>query len=128
MSSVKITRLRSVTDARGLLFEPLAADQLSAQQNVHVVISAPKVIRGNHRHRKGHEVAAVQGPCHVVFEEHGVRTEHQIPADEIWQFAIPPGVAHAYQNTGSNPTLLVGFNSEIHDPLTPDAERVMLLA
>lgn len=128
MSSVKITQLRSIADARGLLFEPLDALSLASQQNVHVVISEPMVIRGNHRHLKGSEVAAVQGPCLAVFEENGVRTEHRIPAGEVWRFDIPPGVAHAYQNTGDHPTVLVGFNSEFHKPEQPDAERVTVLS
>jgi dTDP-4-dehydrorhamnose 3,5-epimerase-like enzyme len=128
VSSVKISRLRCVTDARGLLFEPLDDQGLTRQRNVHVVISEPGVIRGNHKHLKGSEVAAVQGPCLARFEENGVVSEHRIPAGEVWQFEIPAGVAHAYQNTGSGPTVLVGFNTEVHDPAASDTQRVSLLS
>ena len=127
MSSVKISRLRTVSDARGLLFEPLDDQGLKRQNNVHIVISEPGIIRGNHRHIRGSEVAAVQGPCRVRFEENGVTTNHEIPDGEVWQFEIPAGVAHAYQNIGSHPTVLVGFNTELHDPNQPDTERVNLL-
>jgi len=127
VSRIKIARLRCVSDVRGVLFEPLDDQGLQQQQNVHVVISEPGVIRGNHRHRLGSEVAAVQGPCLARFEENGVRTDHHIPAGEVWRFDIPPGVAHAYQNTGNTPTVLVGFNTEIHRPDQPDTERVLLL-
>ena len=57
---VKIDRLTVHEDARGLVFEPLAPDLIAAQRNVHVVISGPGVVRGNHQHLKGTEIIAVE--------------------------------------------------------------------
>jgi dTDP-4-dehydrorhamnose 3,5-epimerase-like enzyme len=128
MSSVQIKKLRVVQDARGQLFEPVDVTEMLAQKNVHVVISEPMVIRGNHRHIKGSEIAAVQGPCRALFEEKGEVTEYLVPVQEVWQFSIPAGVAHAYQNIGTHPTVLIGFNSELHDPNQPDTERVNLMS
>ncbi len=50
-----------------------------------------------------------------------------MPAGEAWRFVFPPGVAHAFKNTGDRAFLLVSFNSEEHDPARPDIERVELL-
>ena len=36
------------------------------------------------------------------------------------RFTIPPSVAHAFQNTGSKPLLLVAFSTNTFDPAKPD--------
>lgn len=125
--TVRIQPVTSHRDARGSLFEPLDAAQLAAQRNVHVVLTEPGGIRGNHRHTASTEVTVVVGPCLVRLKEAaGVRDVH-VPVAEAWQFTIPPGVVHAYRNTGTAPMVLVSFNSAIHDPANPDTVREQIL-
>jgi UDP-2-acetamido-2,6-beta-L-arabino-hexul-4-ose reductase len=50
-----------------------------------------------------------------------------VPDGEIWRFTIPPGVVHAYRNTGSSTLLLISFNSRIHDPEHPDTVHEEIL-
>jgi dTDP-4-dehydrorhamnose 3,5-epimerase-like enzyme len=126
-SRVQIDVLGAFRDARGCLFEPLNASELAGQRNVHVVLSAPGAVRGNHVHRESTEVTAVVGPCLVRLSEAGVSQDVDVPAGEVWRFTIPPGVAHAYRNTGELPMTLVSFNSRVHDPANPDTERVPVL-
>jgi hypothetical protein len=38
----------------------------------------------------------------------------------VVRFVFPPGVPHAIQNTGTQPGLLVAFNTQIHNPSDPD--------
>ena len=45
-----IEPIKTHRDARGCLFEPLADVELTAQRNVHVVITQPDEVRGNHCH------------------------------------------------------------------------------
>jgi hypothetical protein len=45
----------------------------------------------------------------------------------VWRFAIPPGVAHAFKNTGDRTALIASFNTEIHDPNAQDVEREVLI-
>jgi len=95
---------------------------------VHAVISEPGAIRGNHRHLRGTEMTAVLGPALVRYAC-GERVEEvSVPAGEAWRFVFPPGTAHAFKNTGNKPFVLVSFNTEVHDPARPDAERVQLIA
>jgi UDP-2-acetamido-2,6-beta-L-arabino-hexul-4-ose reductase len=123
----RIDTLRTVRDARGALFEPADDRQLAGKRNVHVVLTAPGYTRGNHRHLIGTEIAAVTGPALVRLREDGVLHDVEVPAGETWQFTIPPGVAHAYRNTGDQQMVLIGFNTELHDPAHPDAVRDEIL-
>jgi UDP-2-acetamido-2,6-beta-L-arabino-hexul-4-ose reductase len=45
---VVIGRVESFSDARGLVVEPLMPDLLSGQRNVHIVLTQPGCVRGNH--------------------------------------------------------------------------------
>jgi dTDP-4-dehydrorhamnose 3,5-epimerase-like enzyme len=122
-----IEPLAAFRDARGSLFEPLNERELADQRNVHVVLTEPDCIRGNHYHPHSTEVTAVVGPCHVRLKEAGVLREVHVPAGETWRFTIPPGVVHAYRNTGDRPMVLVSFNTSAHDPANPDTVRETLL-
>jgi dTDP-4-dehydrorhamnose 3,5-epimerase-like enzyme len=50
-----------------------------------------------------------------------------VPSGEAWRFEFPPGIAHAYLNTGHETQVLVAFSSEPHDPANPDTYRDVLL-
>jgi dTDP-4-dehydrorhamnose 3,5-epimerase-like enzyme len=126
-SSVIIERLRRAEDQRGYVYEPLDAAGLSEQRNVHVVITEPGHIRGNHFHPTGTEVTAVSGPARVRFKD-GERIEtHDVPNGETWRFTFPAGVIHAFQNTGTGPQVIVSFNSLPHDPANPNTVREVIL-
>ena len=56
---VVIEKLIMHSDARGAVVEPLEAQALAAQQNVHAVISQPGCVRGNHYHQVGTEKITV---------------------------------------------------------------------
>ena len=119
--------LRRAIDARGQVFEPLDAAGLAEQRNMHVVTTQPGHIRGNHFHTRGTEVTAVIGPARVRYRDAGEIVTVDVPADEVWRFVFPPGVTHAFQNTGAATLLIVSFNSLPHDPQQPDTTRDVIL-
>jgi UDP-2-acetamido-2,6-beta-L-arabino-hexul-4-ose reductase len=123
METLKVAR-----DVRGLVFEPLHGDGLADQRNVHVVLTEPGQVRGNHYHRIGTEVLVVLGPALVRFQEDGQLRDYAIADGELRRFVIPPGIAHAIQNLGSRPGLLIGFNTQDHDPGRPDTVPAILIA
>lgn len=127
MSAVTIEPLRRAADARGEVFEPLDADGLAHQRNVHVVLTAPGHVRGNHYHTRGTEVTVVVGPAQVRLRESGAVRDIEVPSGETWRFTIPPGVTHAYRGTGEGTLVLVAFNSLPHDPADPDTTRDPIL-
>ncbi|MES1191567.1 MAG: hypothetical protein ABUS47_10885 [Steroidobacter sp.] len=125
--TVKIDVLRVAGDARGYVFEPMEADALGRFRNVHVVYTLPGVVRGNHRHLAGTEISSMAGPALVRYRQNDVIHDVQVPAGEVWRFEFPPGVAHAFRNEGTQPSLLAAFNTVEHDPQQPDAVRDVLI-
>ena len=128
MQKVTITRIKVNSDARGAVFEPLEPEILAGWRNVHAVITEPGAVRGNHRHLRGTELTAVYGEALVRYRDGEATREATVPAGEVWRFQFPPGVPHAFKNTGERSFVIVSFNTELHDPNVPDAERVELIS
>ena len=126
-SRVSIEQLELHCDARGLVLEPLGPEALPAQRNVHLVLTEPGCIRGNHFHPRGTEVAVVLGPALVRLREEGEVRDIHIAEGQAYRLTIPPGVAHAFQNTGTRPTVLVAFNTVALDRSNPDVVRDVLI-
>lgn len=126
-SRVGIRRLERHADARGWVVEPLEPARLPDQRNVHVVVSEPGAVRGNHLHRRGTEVLAVEGPALVRWREEGELRDVEVDPGEVVAFTIPPGIPHAVRNTGSQARLIIAFRDVEHTPDDPDTERVVLL-
>ncbi len=124
---VVIETVRAHTDPRGALFEPLDDEGLAQQHNVHVVLTRPNEVRGNHWHRVAWETTAVVGPCHVRWKDDDGVHDLQVPAREVRRLRIPPGVVHAYRNTGVDAMVLVSFSSIPHDPGGSDTVRETIL-
>src|SRR5271154_6674532 len=122
-----IQSVKTHRDARGILFEPLTDAELAAQKNVHVVLTQPNEVRGNHVHRTAVETTSVVGPCLIRLKEAGVIRDLEVPAGEIWRLTIPPGVVHAYRNTGDAVMVLVSFSTNLHDPAGADTLREQIL-
>jgi dTDP-4-dehydrorhamnose 3,5-epimerase-like enzyme len=114
-------------DTRGTLFEPLTDAELSAQKNVHVVLTQPDEVRGNHVHGSAVETTTVVGPCLVRLKEAGTIRDIDVPAGEILRLTIPPGVVHAFRNTGNSAMVMVSFSTNLHDPSGADTQREQIL-
>jgi dTDP-4-dehydrorhamnose 3,5-epimerase-like enzyme len=126
MRRVTITRIKVHADGRGAVFEPLEPQLLAGWRNVHAVISEPGAVRGNHRHLRGTELTAVYGEALVRYRDGEATREALVPEGEVWRFEFPPGVPHAFKNTGTRAFVLVSFNTELHNQAAPDVERVEL--
>jgi dTDP-4-dehydrorhamnose 3,5-epimerase-like enzyme len=127
VSRVTVQSVKTHRDARGSLFEPLTDEELSAQKNVHVVLTQPNEVRGNHVHRTAVETTSVMGPCLIRLKEAGETRDLEVPAGEVWRLTIPPGVVHAYRNTGDSTMVLVSFSTILHDPTGSDTTREHIL-
>ena len=127
MPKFEMEVLSGFTDPRGLVFEPLRPAEFGHQQNAHVVLTEPGCIRGNHFHPRGTEICVIQGPAWVRVREESNVLDFHLKAGEVTRFLFPPGMAHAIQNTGERPLLLISFNTVAHDPLCPDLVRDVLL-
>jgi UDP-2-acetamido-2,6-beta-L-arabino-hexul-4-ose reductase len=124
---VKIDHIQTSADARGAVFEPLDEAELSRQRNVHVVLTRPGAVRGNHYHRSGTEVIVVHGCCLARFRKGEELCDTTVGENETVRFYIPHGVSHAFKNTGSGISVMVACNTVAHDPVNPDVTRDVLI-
>ena len=122
-----IQAIKSHQDARGAVFEPLSDEQLVAQKNVHVVLTQPQAVRGNHVHLTATEITTVVGPCLIRLKEQGAIRDIEVAPGEIVRLEIPPGVVHAFRNTGDSAMVLVSFSTNVHDPQGGDTAREEIL-
>lgn len=127
-SRIIIEAIPFASDARGLVLEPIGPDAFPHQRNAHLVLTAPGGVRGNHYHVRGSEVTVAIGPGLFRYRDGGEVRDVHIPEGRAFRFTIPPGVAHAFQNTGDGTMVLLGFNTEAHDPARPDVVRDVLIA
>jgi UDP-2-acetamido-2,6-beta-L-arabino-hexul-4-ose reductase len=126
-SRVVVQAVKTHRDARGSVFEPLNDAELAGQKNVHVVLTQPNEVRGNHVHRTAVETTSVVGPCLIRLKEAGEIRDIEVPAGEVWRLTIPPGVVHAFRNSGQSVMTLVSFSTNVHDPAGSDTLREQIL-
>ena len=123
-----IEPVKTHRDARGTLFEPLSEMELAGQKNVHVALTRPNEVRGNHVHAAAVEITTVVGPCLVRLKESQAIRDVVVPPGEVWRFTIPSGVAHAFRNTSDTMLLLVSFSTHSHDPTGAGTRREEILS
>jgi dTDP-4-dehydrorhamnose 3,5-epimerase-like enzyme len=124
---VKIDQLKTHADMRGFVFEPIEKKTIYAQENSHVVISKPGVIRGNHYHLHGTETIAVVGPALLRFKEGTEIYDFEVPSNQVYKFVIPPKVTHAIKNIGTKDNISIAFNTVPHKPQKPDVISEILI-
>jgi mannose-6-phosphate isomerase-like protein (cupin superfamily) len=67
------------------------------------------------------------GPCQIRLKTQGLIRDLEVPAGEVWRLTIPPGVVHAFRNTGSAPMVLVSFSTEPHEVSAARTVRAQIL-
>ncbi len=127
MPKAIIEELAFHTDARGLVIEPLGAEQLPAQRNVHVVFTESGAVRGNHFHEHGTEISVILGPALVRLREDDCLRDVTIEEGRAARFTFPPRVSHAMKNIGTKPMLIMAFNTEVFDRVAPDVIADVLI-
>ncbi len=78
-------------------------------------------------HSTAVETTTLVGPCFIRLKEEGTTRDLEVPAGEIWRLTIPPGVVHAFRNTGDSTMVLVSFSTNLHDPSGSDTTREQIL-
>jgi quercetin dioxygenase-like cupin family protein len=124
---VRVEPIVYPTDQRGWVLEPLAPEEFPAQKNAHLVLTRPGCVRGNHYHDSGNEVSVVIGPALVRYRDGSAVIDRQVAPGEAVRFTFPAGVSHAMKNTGSEPQVIISFNTAVHDRDRPDVVRDVLI-
>ena len=76
---VTIESIAPKCDVRGLVAEPLGSDLLPLQRNVHLVLTEPGHVRGNHFHERGTEVTLAFGPALFCYRDESEVREVRSP-------------------------------------------------
>ena len=124
---VKKEYIKTSEDERGFVFEPLTGAALSRQHNVHVVLTQPGCVRGNHYHTQGVEIIVVRGATLARFRDEQELCEITIGENETVRFLIPNGISHAFKNVGGKSSVMIAFNTMFHDEKRPDVVRDILI-
>ncbi|MBI5190864.1 MAG: cupin domain-containing protein [Nitrospirae bacterium] len=93
---------------------------------VHVVAIMPGQVRGNHYHEKAKELLFMfSGTGMLYWEEDGHAKERLISGEPVI-VTIPPGVKHAFRNTGEDTVYLIAVRDGDYDPAHPDTVRSVI--
>jgi len=97
-------------------------------RGVHVVAIYPGQLRGNHYHSKGNELLFIfSGSGIFYWEEDGKLREHPTDAHTPTVITIPPGVRHAFRNTGEAAVYLLAVRDGEFDMKEPDVVKSELV-
>ena len=118
--NIIIEELEISCDIRGIVFEPLNNKDIINQKNIHIVITKPGFIRGNHYHKKGIERLVIFGPALIRFKEKDKIKDTSVSEKKAIRLTIPPGISHAIKNIGKKCNILIAFNTEKHKMNNPD--------
>lgn len=125
MPKVKIYRHseQMKTDQRGWAFFPFQAGPdvrpPCDTESLHLVMSEPGAVRGNHFHHHSAEWFCVfGGRAELYYEEEGIVQTVLVDRDDL-VIHIPAGVPHAVKNIGTTPVYLLAFRENAEgDPHT----------
>lgn len=111
---VRMTEIDAWRDERGAVIVPTRDELLRAGQvrNLHVVVSRPGTVRGNHLHRNATEsICVVEGHFVAYFDDPRDREllHLEIPAGRAVLLQIQPGIVHAFENVGRSDGLLLCY-------------------
>ncbi len=119
INGVVVRDLRKFVDERGWLAELFRHDELAAEfypQMAYISQTEPHVLRGPHEHVDQTDLFCFLGPSNFKLRMWDNRPESEtyrrvmtlfVGEDNPKIVIIPPGVAHAYRNTGSTKGIVI---------------------
>ena len=130
IDGVKIQTVSLWPDDRGYFLEVARMGQgitsgaASGPVQVSAALSYPGTIKAFHYHQKQTDLwVAAAGMLQVALVDlrtgsstYGRRNTLHIGILRPWQVLIPPGVAHGYKITGTDPAMLVYITDRFYDP------------
>ena len=126
IDGVIVRDLHKFVDERGWLTEIFRQDELDAEYHpvmAYVSMSLPGVVRGPHTHVDQADLFAFLGPSNFKLRIWDTRRESQTCGCEMTLFLgedkpalvlIPKGLAHAYQNIGGAPGLVINCPNRLY--------------
>lgn len=126
IEGVVVRPLEKYVDGRGWLMELFREDEISSRFMPvmgYVSMTSAGIARGPHEHREQADLFAFLGPSMFTItlwdnraSSPTFRLRQVVTAGETAPAAllIPPGVVHAYQNTGSREGMVLNFPNRLY--------------
>jgi dTDP-4-dehydrorhamnose 3,5-epimerase len=126
IEDVLVRELRKYVDERGWLLEVFRQDELAAEFHpvmAYVSLALPGVTRGPHEHVDQADLFAFIGPSNFKIRLWDNRRQSPTYLHQMTLFAgedsprlvlVPRGVAHAYQNVGGKPGLVINCPNRLY--------------
>ena len=133
MKNIEILDLDKKSDERGWLIEVLGGELPEGCEEfgqLHVSVSYPGKVRGNHYHTRKVEwfcVPAGQGLLLLKDQETGETQEVIMGVNNLKTIKIQPGTIHAIKNIGEDDMVLIVYANESFDPEDPDTYYEQIL-
>jgi dTDP-4-dehydrorhamnose 3,5-epimerase-like enzyme len=129
--TIQISELHNHGDARGFSFSPPreALDFLGGIADIHLASTLPGAVRGSHYHmHKQEAIVFLPGAAWSLHwdEGEGSTLQHRsFDGGAAILLLISPGCSHAVRNDGETPLWLIACSSELYDPATVVARKVV---
>lgn len=126
IDGVIIRTLSRYKDNRGWLTELFRSDELPKDlrpEMGYISATEPGVVRGPHEHREQSDLFCFLGtsPFRLYFWDNRESAKRyrqmvtvDVGAEQIVSVIVPPGVVHAYKNTGGSDGLIVNFPNRLY--------------
>jgi len=124
---ISIVDLDKKKDPRGYFCELISGKYVNRPPGfglIYITQAAnPGVIKGNHYHRRKTEwFCLIKGRADLFLRpvKGGDARKVELADDRLRMVKIPPGIVHAFRNTGSGEMILLAYISEEFNPDDPD--------
>jgi dTDP-4-dehydrorhamnose 3,5-epimerase len=134
IAGVKVRRLPSLPDERGVLTEVLRSDDPEYSQfgQVYLTTTYPGVVKGWHRHeRQTDMICCVSGDLKLVLYRNADDDDHEGLVNEIFLgdanraiIKVPSGVWHGWKCVGTTTALVMNIPDQVYDYSGPDEIRL----
>ncbi len=127
MDNLKIKKLKVNQDERGMVVEIIRREDTEEGKpfgQVYLTTANPGYIKGNHYHKRKTEwFCVIKGKGELILRDLKSKELKKILMDDEKNFLlvkIPPNVAHAIRNIGSEVLYLLAYIDEPYNPDDPD--------
>ncbi len=125
IKDVVIRELKKNVDDRGWLSEIFRSDEIDNSihpEMAYISMTLPGYVRGPHEHREQTDMFCFFGskfrlyiwdnrPKSKTYLKH---EQFEIAHDRLLMVVIPPGVVHAYKNTGTGDGLIINLPNKLY--------------
>lgn len=126
MESPQFEELETHGDRRGWVSEIYSGRDDLKIRNIHCGTIEPDCVRGNHVHEDTREWISFNGAPVTVRWRAGDQ-EKSRTLEHPFRVYLPPGVAHAFRNAGSDPLFFAAYTNSPYEEENPDISEVALL-